>query len=161
MDETCVSNRPLSETAVLVRLNAPNPQTIGRPSGATSARSGVSFVARFTAGVAGRHAMVVAHVLFESASDAVYVGAESRAAPLIGRRSSAGSKVKLAAIDEKAAGPRRLGSRGPGFPHREPALPRRHSRSRVREAQDESSFGAGWIAASCGRRTGCIGEAYP
>jgi len=49
----------------------------------------------------------------------------------------------IAAIDEKAG---RATSARPGVqgsPQREPALPRRQLESRVREAQVESSFGAG------------------
>jgi len=45
--------------------------------------------------------MVVAH-FFESASDAVYVGAESRAHRYMARRSSVASTGYIAAIDEKA-----------------------------------------------------------
>jgi len=57
--------------------------------------------------------------------------------------SSAGQHRYIAAIDEKAwAGPRGS-ARRPGFPQREPALPTETARSRVREAQVESSFWSG------------------
>jgi len=106
------------------------------------------------------HAMVVAHFFGMPASDAVYVGA-GRERTVNGRRSSAASTGYIAAIDEKAwAGP--LGSaRAPGFPQREPALPRDSSRAEYARRKVESSFwSGGWIAAQlrppgtgCSRRT--------
>jgi len=76
MDRTCVSTGRSPKPAVPRRLNAPTPNVGDRRGGNPRHERGV-LRARLLR-PAGRHAMVVAH-FFESASDAVYVGAESRA----------------------------------------------------------------------------------
>jgi len=63
---------------VAVALNAPTPN-VGDRRRSTPARTGCPFRARLLS-ARRRHAMVVAH-FFESASDAVYVGADREAPP--------------------------------------------------------------------------------
>jgi len=149
MDRTCVSTGRSPETSGPRRLNA-RPPTLRPSRRQPPPRTGV-LRARLLR-PAGRHAMVVAH-FFESASDAVYVGA-SRERTANGRRSSAASTGYIAAIDEKAwAGPRRLG-RASRVPH----SVSRHchgdsSRAEYARRKVESSFwSGGWIAAQLRRR---------
>jgi len=95
--------------------------------------------------------MVVAHFL-ESGQRRVYVG-PSRERTLMAGAVALASTGYIAAIDEKA-GRGHVGSAGrPGFPQREPALPRRQLESRVREAQGRVILleRAG-SQPSCGRR---------
>jgi len=96
---------------------------------------------------AGRHAMVVAH-FFESGQRRRLRWGRVESAPLMAGAVALASTGYIAAIDEKAWRGH-VGSAGrPGFPQREPALPRRQLESRVREAQGRVILlERGWIAA--------------
>jgi len=138
------------------RLIAPDPQR-GDPSrGNPRTKRGVPS-ARFYSGPQASR-MVVAH-FFESGQRTPSRWGRVESAPANGRRSSAGSTVYIAAIDEKAGrGPRRLGPGVQGS-HSVSRLPRRQLESRVtRGPQVESSFwSGGWDPAQlrAGRGQGC------
>jgi len=79
--------------------------------------------------------MVVAH-FFESASDAVYVGAESESAPLMAGAVALASTGYIAAIDERPGRGHVGSARASRVPHSVSRhCPRRQLESRVREAQ--------------------------
>jgi len=108
---------------------------------------------------AGRHAMVVAH-FFESGSDAVYVGAESRAHANAGAVALA-STGYIAAIDEKP-GRGHVGSAGvQGSPQREPALPTETAREQNARRKVESSFWSGVDRSPVARRDRLSRRTYP
>jgi len=151
MDRTCVSTGRSPETSGPSSPECTDPQR-WRPSRRQPRHERGVLRARLLR-PAGRHAMVVAH-FFESASDAVYVGAESRA-HANGRRSSAGQhRVHSCDRRKGLAGPRRLGPGVQGSPQREPALPTETAREQsTRGARSSHPFGAGaGSQPSCGRR---------
>jgi len=122
-------HRPLSGNQRPRRLNAPTPTL------ATSRRQpATTGCPSCTVTQARRASRDGSSSLLDPASDAVYVGAESRATAN-GRRSSAGQHRYIAAIDEKAGRATSARPGRQGSPQREPALPRRQLESRVREAQ--------------------------
>jgi len=141
MDRTCVSTGRSPETSGPSSPECTDPNVGDRRGGNPRHERGV-LRARLLR-PAGRHAMVVAHFL-NPASDAVYVGAESRGTAN-GRRSSAGQHRVHSCDRRKGLGGATSARPGrPGFPQREPALPTETAREQsTRGARSSHPFGAG------------------
>jgi len=144
----CVSTGRSPETSGPRRLNAPTP-TLATVAEATPPRTGCPSCTVTQA--AGRHAMVVAH-FFESGQRRRLRWGRVESAPLMAGAVALASTGYIAAIDEKAGGPRRLG-RASRFPQREPALPTETAREQsTRGASRVILLERGWIAAQLRRR---------
>jgi len=120
------------------------PPTLATVAEATPRHDGVSFVHGYSG--PQRHPMVVAH-FFDPASDAATLGPsrERTASVALG-------PPRYIADDRRNPGGQSARPGRQGSPQREPALTTGRQRGRVREDAVESSFGAGLIAAHCGRR---------